>query len=63
MLTHTPSSEPNGASYADSPLNRALDAVLVDTTDLTPAEVVDRMASLVESRRRLSPTRFRLWRA
>ena len=42
----------------DSPLTRAADAVLVDTTDLTPAEVVERLASLVESRQRSQPGSF-----
>jgi CMP/dCMP kinase len=39
------------SSRADSPLTRALDATLVDTTELAPAEVVELMASVVESRR------------
>ena len=39
------------SSRADSPLTRAPDATLVDTTELAPAEVVELMASVVESRR------------
>lgn len=35
---------------ADSPLTRADDAVLVDTTDLTPEQVVEAMLSIVASR-------------
>jgi cytidylate kinase len=35
---------------ADSPLTRAADAVLVDTTDLTPEQVVEAMFSIVASR-------------
>lgn len=33
---------------ADSPLTRAADAVLLDTTDLEPAQVLERMLALVE---------------
>jgi cytidylate kinase len=39
------------STRADSPLIRAHDATLLDTTELAPAEVVERMAALVESRR------------
>ena len=39
------------STRADSPLLRAKDAILVDTTELTPAEVVERMASVVAARR------------
>lgn len=39
------------SSRADSPLTCAPDATLVDTTELGPAEVVELMASVVESRR------------
>ena len=39
------------STRADSPLKRAKDATLVDTTELTPAEVVERMASVVAARR------------
>ena len=35
------------STRADSPLTRAEGAILVDTTELAPAEVVDRMASVV----------------
>jgi CMP/dCMP kinase len=34
----------------DSPLVRARDALLIDTTELSPGEVVDRMRALVEER-------------
>lgn len=40
------------STRSDSPLTRAADAVSLDTTELDPAEVVDRMAALVEERRR-----------
>jgi cytidylate kinase len=36
------------STRADSPLTRAPDAVYVDTTDLTPAEVVEKMLDVVE---------------
>jgi cytidylate kinase len=39
------------STRADSPLVRAEDAVIVDSTDLSLGEVVDRMADLVASRR------------
>ena len=35
------------STRADSPLTRAKGAILVDTTELAPAEVVERMASVV----------------
>lgn len=38
------------STRADSPLERADDAVLVDTTRLTPSEVVEVMASMVRER-------------
>jgi cytidylate kinase len=38
------------STRADSPLRRAADAVLLDTTDLDPEEVVARMAAVVEAR-------------
>jgi cytidylate kinase len=38
------------STRADSPLVRAKDAIVLDTTDLTPEEVVRRMAAAVESR-------------
>jgi len=39
------------STRTDSPLTRAADAVSLDTTELEPAEVVERMAALVEERR------------
>ncbi len=36
---------------SDSPLTRAADAIALDTTELDPAEVLDRMAAEVERRR------------
>ena len=39
------------STRADSPLIRAKDATLVDTTELTPAEVVERMVTVVAARR------------
>ena len=39
------------STRTDSPLTRAADAVSLDTTELEPAEVVERMATLVEERR------------
>ena len=39
------------STRADSPLIRAKDATLVDTTELTPAEVVERMVAVVAARR------------
>jgi cytidylate kinase len=36
---------------SDSPLRRAADAVHVDTTGLSPDQVVDRLLEVVESRR------------
>jgi CMP/dCMP kinase len=38
-------------SRPDSPLTRAADAVYLDTTDLTPNEVLERMFAIVEARR------------
>ena len=38
------------STRADSPLIRAKDATLVDTTELTPAEVVERMVTVVAAR-------------
>jgi len=38
------------STRTDSPLTRAADAVSLDTTELEPAEVVERMAALVEER-------------
>ena len=38
------------STRADSPLTRAKDATLVDTTELAPDEVVERMASVVTAR-------------
>ena len=35
---------------SDSPLTRAADAVLLDTTELTPAQVLERMLEVVSSR-------------
>jgi len=37
-------------SRPDSPLSRAADAVYVDTSDLTPAEVLERLVALVEAK-------------
>jgi cytidylate kinase len=39
------------STRADSPLTRVADAVYLDTTDLTPGEVLDRMAAVVERAR------------
>jgi cytidylate kinase len=38
------------STRADSPLVRAADAVVLDSTELTPDEVVERMAAVVRSR-------------
>jgi cytidylate kinase len=38
-------------SRPDSPLTRAADAVYLDTSDLTPAEVIERMLAVVEAKR------------
>jgi len=40
------------ATRADSPLAMASDAVVIDTTHMTPQEVVERMLSLIEQRLR-----------
>jgi CMP/dCMP kinase len=40
------------STRTDSPLTRAADAVHVDTTDLPPEKVVERMVEVVEARRR-----------
>ena len=39
------------STRADSPLVRAADAVVLDSTELSPDEVVERMAAVVRSRR------------
>ncbi len=43
------------ATRADSPLLAARDALRLDTTDLSPARVLDRMLAAVEARRRATP--------
>ena len=40
------------SSRRDSPLTRAADAILLDTSDLTPAQVVQRMLRVVEEKAR-----------
>jgi cytidylate kinase len=36
------------STRADSPLTRVADAVYLDTTELTPGEVLERMSAVVE---------------
>ena len=45
------------STRADSPLTRAADATLLDTTELTADEVVERMASVVAARQGSEPER------
>ena len=40
------------STRADSPLVRAADAVVLDSTELSPDEVVERMAAVVQARQR-----------
>jgi cytidylate kinase len=43
---------------AISPLKKAADAVLIDTSDLTAAQVIEKIASLAKSKKKRTPMRF-----